>query len=65
MLLLQRYANQRIVVGDNITITVTSISPGLLGGKPYVQIGIYAPPPDVPVHREEVYQRIQEGKDEA
>ena len=54
MLILTRYNGQRIMINDDITVTVLGIGPG---GK--VRIGIDAPK-DVSVHREEVYMRIQE-----
>lgn len=51
MLVLSRRTGERIVVGKNIEITV----PGIQGGR--VRLGIAAPA-DVPVHREEVFERI-------
>lgn len=47
MLVLSRKVNEKIVIGDNITLTIVSLE----GGK--VRLGIDAPP-DVPVHRSEV-----------
>ena len=57
MLILSRRTDESIVIGDEVTITILSVK-----GK-QVRIGITAPP-DVSVHREEIYQRIQSG-DEA
>ena len=51
MLVLRRAANEQIVIGDNIVITVTEI-----GGK-WVAIGVDAPA-TMPIHRREVYDRI-------
>lgn len=51
MLVLSRQRDEKIVIGDGIVITVVDIR----GDK--VRIGIDAPP-DVPVHREEVYRSI-------
>lgn len=51
MLVLSRKKNERIVINDNIVITVVEVR----GDK--VRLGIEAPK-DVPVHREEVYQAI-------
>jgi carbon storage regulator len=56
VLVLTRKSNQSIMIGDDIEVTVLSIT----GEK--VRIGIQAPR-DIPVFREEVYLEIQqEGK---
>lgn len=57
MLVLSRTVNERIVIGDDVTITVVAIR----NGK--VRIGIEAPP-DVPVHRQEVHDAIH-GKNDS
>ncbi|HAN26881.1 MAG TPA: carbon storage regulator [Haliea salexigens] len=54
MLILTRRVGESLMVGDNITITVL----GVKGNQ--VRIGVNAPK-DVAVHREEIYNRIQEG----
>jgi len=51
MLILTRRIGEKIVIGDNVTITVL----GVKGNQ--IRVGIEAPR-DVPVHREEIYQRI-------
>ncbi len=53
MLVLTRKIDQSIIIGDNIKLIVVEIR----GDQ--VKIGIEAPP-DVTVHREEVYREIQE-----
>ena len=53
MLVLTRKANQSIMIGDGIEISVLAI----MGEK--VRIGIQAPR-DVPVFRKEVYLEIQQ-----
>ena len=58
MLILSRRTDESIVIGDEVTITILSVK-----GK-QVRIGITAPP-DVSVHREEIYQRIQSGDPES
>lgn len=52
MLVLTRKANQSIMIGDNIEVSVLSV----LGEK--VRLGIQAPR-DVPVFRKEVFLEIQ------
>jgi len=52
MLVLSRRKNERIVIGDNIVITIVDVR------ADKVRIGIEAPP-DVPVHRQEVYLALK------
>jgi len=60
MLILTRRPGERVVIGPDI-ITVTVL--GVFRGQ--VRLGIDAPP-DVSVHREEVYRRIEaEGRNGA
>jgi len=51
MLVLSRGLNQRIRVGDDVVITVLKV----VGNK--VRLGVEAPK-EVPVHREEVWLKI-------
>ena len=55
MLILTRRVNETIMLGDDIIVTVL----GVRGNQ--VRIEIEAPK-DLPVHREEVYNKIKEGK---
>lgn len=55
MLIPTRRIGEALIIGDHITLTVLNIRSG------QVRIGIDAPK-EVPVHRQEVYQRIKEGK---
>ena len=65
MLVLTRKLGENIRIGDSVKITVLEVRSG------QVKLGIEAPP-EVKVHREEIYARIQEenrraqrGKSEA
>jgi carbon storage regulator len=55
MLILTRRAGETVMIGSDVTITVL----GVKGNQ--VRIGINAPK-DVAVHREEIFQRIQNEK---
>ena len=55
MLILTRRISESIIVGDDVKITVL----GVKGNQ--VRLGIDAPK-NLPVHREEIYERIQREK---
>lgn len=57
MLILTRRIGESLMVGDEVTITVLGIN----GNQ--VRVGINAPK-DLPVHREEVYDKIQREKND-
>ncbi|WP_421526804.1 carbon storage regulator CsrA [Pseudomonas brenneri] len=52
MLILTRRSGEAINIGDDIVIRVLAVD----GGQ--IRIGVEAPK-EVPVHREEIYERIQ------
>lgn len=53
MLILTRRVNETVMIGDEVTLTVL----GVKGNQ--VRVGIQAPR-EVAVHREEIYERIQQ-----
>ena len=55
MLILTRRVGETLVIGDDVSVTVL----GVKGNQ--VRLGVDAPR-DVSVHREEIYNRIQQEK---
>ena len=55
MLVLSRAIGKAIIINDNVEISVLEVQ----GNS--VRLGINAPK-DIPVHREEIYRRIQQDK---
>jgi len=57
MLILTRRIGESVIIGDDVSIAVL----GIKGSQ--VRLGIEAPK-EVSVHREEIYQRIQQEKNQ-
>jgi len=58
MLVLSRRLGESLIIADDIRLTILGIS----GGQ--VRLGIEAPK-NISVHREEIYQKIQQEQKEA
>jgi carbon storage regulator len=56
MLILTRRIGEAICIGDEVEVRVL----GIKGGQ--IRLGIVAPK-DIPVHREEIYERIQRERE--
>lgn len=56
MLILTRRIGESLYIGDDVQVTVL----GIKGSQ--VRIGVAAPK-DVPVHREEIYERIKRERE--
>ncbi len=57
MLILTRRIGEAVMIGDEVSVTVLSIN----GAQ--VRLGVNAPR-NVPVHREEIYERIKQNEAE-
>ena len=56
MLILTRRVGESIVINDNITVTLLSVTHN------QIRLGIEAPK-DIPVHRKEIHLKIQKEKE--
>ena len=56
MLILTRRIGETIMIGDDITVTILEVK----GNQ--VRVGVAAPR-EIPVHRQEVYERVQKEQE--
>ena len=57
MLILTRRISEKIIIGENVTVTILSVKGN------HVRIGIDAPR-DVKINREEIFKRVQKEQKE-
>lgn len=55
MLILTRKINEKIIIGDHITVTLLKID------GPIIRLGVSAPK-NITIHRQEIYERIKRNK---
>ena len=55
MLILTRRIGESIIINDNVKVVILGIK------QSQIKIGVEAPK-EIPVHREEIFERIQEGQ---
>ena len=55
MLILTRKVGEKLIIGEDIVVTVLGVNGG------HVRIGVDAPK-DIEVHREEIWKRIKEER---
>jgi len=55
MLILTRKVGEKLIIGDDIVVTILGVN----GGQ--IRIGVDAPK-DIEVHREEIWKRIKEER---
>lgn len=53
MLVLSRRMNEKVIIGKNIVLQILDIN------RNHIKLGFEAPP-DVEIHREEIFERIQQ-----
>ena len=58
MLILTRRVGETVMIGDDVVLTVLGVK------HKYVRIGVTAPR-NIPVHRQEIYERIRAEQDMA
>ncbi len=58
MLMLGRKVGERIMIGNDIIISISAVK------GDFVRVGVEAPK-EIQVHREEIYRKIQEDKNES
>lgn len=65
MLILTRNVGERVIIGDDISVTIVGVNHQFIKGHYFTQVRMgFVAPDGVSIHREEIYRRIQNEQKE-